>query len=151
MAHTSTHCDGQPMTLPITAFYAGLVAILFLVLSARTIVRRRAAQVEIGTATRDGIDDRELLRRVRVHANCAEYAPIAVLLLGLSEALGAWPWLVHALGATLVLGRTSHAYGLSQSPHNLPMRVAGMVATLTMIGVAAGTCIVLAAPSVLRL
>jgi len=39
--------------MPITALYAALLAALFLLLSARTIARRGAAQVEIGTATRD--------------------------------------------------------------------------------------------------
>lgn len=137
--------------MPITAFYASIVAALFLILSARTISRRRVAKVEIGTAVRDGSDDRELLRRVRVHANCAEYAPIGLLLLGLAETLKAAPLLLHALGAALVVGRIIHAYALSQSPHILAMRVAGMVLTLNMIAAAAVTCLVLAAPAAFRL
>jgi uncharacterized membrane protein YecN with MAPEG domain len=136
--------------MPITALYAALLAVLFLILSARTIGRRQAAKVEIGTATRDGADDRELLRRVRVHANCAEYLPIGVLLLGLAESLKAQPLALHVLGATLLIGRIIHAYGLSQSPHNLPLRVGGMVMTLTMIGLSAALCLWLAAPGALR-
>lgn len=126
--------------MPITALYAGLIALLFLVLSARTIGARRAAKVEIGTATREG-EDRELLRRVRVHANCAEYAPIALLLIGLLESLKAAPPLLHGLGAALVIGRVIHAYGLSQSPHNMPLRVGGMVLTLNVIAIAAVGCL----------
>ena len=126
--------------MPITALYAGLIALLFLVLSARTIGARRTAKVEIGTATRNG-EDRELLRRVRVHANCAEYAPIALLLIGLAESLKAPSLLLHGLGAALVIGRTIHAYGLSQTPHIMVLRVVGMVLTLTVIAIAAATCL----------
>ena len=50
--------------MPITALYAGLLAVLLLALSARVIRFRRAARVEIG----DGAD-RELLRRIRVSPN----------------------------------------------------------------------------------
>ena len=73
--------------MKITAFYAGLLALLFLFLSARTITYRRAQQVEIG----DG-GNRELLRRVRVHGNFAEYVPLGIVLMGLSESLGCRAW-----------------------------------------------------------
>lgn len=128
--------------MPITALYAGLLALLFVVLSFRTIGARRAAQVEIG----DG-SDRELLRRMRVHANFAEYVPIALILMALAETTKANPLLLHAIGVALLGGRVVHAYALSQSPHILSLRVAGMVATLTAIMAAAATCLFLAAPS----
>ena len=46
--------------MKITALYAALLAVLFLVLTFRTLNYRRTQQVEIG----DG-GDRQLLRRVR--------------------------------------------------------------------------------------
>lgn len=124
--------------MPITALYAGLLAALLVLLSARVIRVRRAAKVEIG----DGAD-RELLRRIRVHANFVEYAPFALVLLGLAESLKAPALLLHVLGVALVVGRAVHAYGLSQSPHNLRARVAGMVMTLNMIIATGLTCLVL--------
>jgi len=128
--------------MPITALYAGVLAFVFVVLSFRTIGARRAAKVEIG----DG-SDRELLRRMRVHANFAEYVPIALILMALAETTKAHPLLLHGIGIALLAGRIVHAYALSQSPHILPLRVAGMVATLTAIMAAAAACIALAAPS----
>ncbi len=125
--------------MPITAFYAGLLAFVFVVLSFRTIGARRAAKVEIG----DG-SDRELLRRMRVHANFAEYVPIALTLMALAETMKAHTLLLHGIGITLLVGRVVHAYALSQSPHILQLRVAGMVATLTAIMAAAATCLALA-------
>jgi uncharacterized protein len=57
--------------MPIAAFYAALLALLFLFLSFRTIEKRWNARVEIGTG-----EDAELLRRYRVHANFAEYVSL---------------------------------------------------------------------------
>lgn len=124
--------------MPITALYAALLAFLYIYLSSRVIGRRRQARVEIGAG-----EDAELLRRMRVHANFAEYAPLALLLLALSESLKAPPLWLHALGVTLVFARTIHAYGLSQTPHILRYRVLGMSLTFGVIGLAALTCFVL--------
>jgi uncharacterized protein len=128
--------------MPITALYGALLAVLFLVLSFRTIGARRAGRVEIG----DG-GDRELLRRMRVHANFAEYVPMALILMALAEMQGAYQIIVHAIGAMLLVGRLIHAYGLSQTPHVMPLRVGGMMATFTAIMAAAAACLVLALQS----
>ncbi len=125
--------------MPITALYAGLLTVLLIVLSVRVIAIRRGERVEIG----DG-GDKELLRRMRVHANFIEYAPYALILMGLAELLKASPLLLHALGLLLVTGRAIHAYALSQTPHIMQLRVMGMVLTFTTLGIAAMACIVLA-------
>lgn len=120
----------------VTALYAALLALLFLVLSWRTIGARRAARIEIG----DG-DDKQLLRRMRVHANFAEYVPIALLLMALAESMELPGVALHAIGAVLLVGRLAHAYGLSQTPHIMQLRVFGMMATFTAIIVAAAACL----------
>jgi uncharacterized protein len=125
--------------MPITAFYAALLAMLFMVLSFRTIRQRRNARVEIGTG-----EDAELLRRYRVHANFAEYVPFALLLLGLAESLKAPHALLHLPGLMLLAGRVVHAYGLSQTPHILRLRVSGMMLTFGSITLTAFVCFVLA-------
>ncbi|KAB2848574.1 MAG: hypothetical protein F9K44_10460 [Hyphomicrobiaceae bacterium] len=121
-----------------TAFYAGLLCLLYLVLSFRVIFMRREARVEIGFG-----ESKELLRRARVHANFAEYAPFAILLMGLAESLQA-RWLVlHFAGLTLFAGRLIHAYGLSQTPHIMPLRFSGMVLTFTSLLTGALACLAL--------
>jgi len=125
--------------MSITAFYASLLAFLFLLLSARVIAQRREARVEIGHG-----ESPELLRRSRVHANFAEYVPLALILLVLAESLKAPSAFLHALGLALVVGRYVHAYALSQTPHVLRLRVLGMWMTLAMIGITAMLCFVLA-------
>ena len=125
--------------MAVTALYAALLAGLLIFLSIRVIGRRREARVEIGSG-----DDTELLRRMRVHANFIEYAPFALLLMALAESLKAPSIWLHALGAMLLVGRVVHAYGLSQTPHILRLRVWGMRLTFAVIGLAAMTCFVLA-------
>jgi len=126
--------------MPITAFYASLLAVLFVVLAVRVIDWRRAQRVELGHA-----EDPQLLRRMRVHANFAEYAPFVLLLMALAESMTPPRPLLHLIGILLVIGRLIHAYGLSQTPQILRYRVWGMILTLTALGIAALLCFSLSA------
>ena len=93
--------------MTITAFYAALLAVLFLYLSVRVIGWRRDRRVEFGHG-----EDFELLRRMRVHANFAEYVPFAIVLMALAESMEPPDLLVHVAGVVLVVGRLIHAYGV---------------------------------------
>ena len=125
--------------MPITAFYAALLTLLFIVLSVLVIRARGNA----GTALGDGNDAR-LQRRIRVHANFAEYVPLALLLMALAESMTASRYLLHLFGVVLVVARIVHAYGVSQENENLTFRVLGIGLTLTMLGAAALTCLAMA-------
>ena len=129
--------------MPITALYASLLALIFLVLSVRVIGLRRVVRIGLG----DG-GDAALLRRVRVHANFAEYVPLCLILIGLAESLRAPPVLLHGLGGLLLAARISHAYGVSRQPETFAWRVSGMVGTLTVLGLAVGVCLYSVARSV---
>ncbi len=117
--------------MPITALYILPLAVLLIALSFRTIAYRRSYRISLG----DG-GDKQLLQRMRVHANFAEYAPKGLLAMTLAESLAAPGLLLHAIGLTLVAGSTLRAYGISQSPQVMPLRVGGMVLTFTAIGAA---------------
>lgn len=116
----------------VTPLYAGFLALLFLALSVRVIKHRRNARVSNGSG-----GDAALHRKMRVQANCAEYAPMGLILLFLAEAQGAPDWALHLLGTTLFLGRLAHAAGMGATPQRLSLRVSGMVLTLAMITLAA--------------
>lgn len=122
--------------MPVTALYAGLLVPVYIYLALRVIAARRDAKVAIG----DG-GNSDLLRRMRVHANFAEYAPLSLVLIGLVESLGTNRWLLHALGATLLLARIVHALGVSRSPEKLILRQVGMVATFAVMAIAAIACV----------
>jgi len=59
--------------------------------------------------------------------------PLGLLLLLLVAGSGAHLMLVHFLGLTLLAGRVSHAYGVSQIRENYKFRVAGMALTFTSL------------------
>lgn len=118
---------------PITALYAGLLALWFLFLSYRVVVRRRSARVGIGMG-----EDRELAKRVRVHGNAAEYLPFGLVLMFLLEVNSALGWLVHLAGLALVAGRLAHFLGLGRTAGTSWGRVTGTAITWGVILVLAG-------------
>lgn len=121
------------MTFPtIVPFYAGLFAILFFVLSVRTIRARQAAKVAVGHG-----NDPVLERRHRVHANFAEYVPFILLLLTYVELQPRPAWFVHALCIVLLAGRLAHGYGVSQQKENFRFRMIGVLCTMSVMLIAA--------------
>ena len=96
------------------------------------ILARRRPRIGFGFA-----GDPELERRVRVHANFAEYTPFALLLLALAEADGAPHLWLHASGALLLFGRLGHALGVSRRGTDEIGRVVGMAGSQTAILIAA--------------
>lgn len=118
--------------MPAIAIYAAILAVIYVGLSARVIRLRGKLRIGVG----DG-GNPTMLRAMRVHANFAEYVPLAVLLIFLMESGGANRLLVNMLGITLVLGRLAHGYGVSQPVENFRFRIAGMVLTFATMIVAA--------------
>ncbi|WP_095588885.1 MAPEG family protein [Actibacterium ureilyticum] len=114
--------------LTATPLYAGLLGLLFMTLTFRVVMVRRTERVSLG----DG-GFPELEKRIRVQGNCAEYAPMGILLLGLAEMQGMPVWLVHVFGLLLLAGRLAHAWGLSQTPQVLRARIWGMYFTVGVI------------------
>jgi len=122
--------------MPITLFYAGLLGLWFLVLSVRVILGRRSGKVNLG----DGGNE-SLLRRIRAHGNFAEYVPFILILMGALESTGVQGWLLHVVGAPLLLGRLLHGYAFSFTAQFMLGRVAGTVLTLAALSVAVALCL----------
>lgn len=120
------------MNMAITPLYAALLAALFVILSLRVILLRRTAGVGLG----DG-GNAQLLRRQRVHANFAEYAPFTLLLMALAEWQGAPGWSLHLLGLLLTAGRLLHALGVSRTPERYGLRVTAMSLTFAALSLGA--------------
>jgi uncharacterized protein len=118
-----------PTVVPV---YAAACAFVYLVLSVRVIRARRGAKVAIGTR-----GDVRLERKIRAHANFAEYVPFALLLVTFIEMQNGPAWLVHLLCLALIAGRIIHAYGVSQERENIRFRIVGMATTLMVISVTA--------------
>ena len=127
--------------MPIyTALYVGPLALILLVLSFRVIGMRYKARLAIGSG-----GDKRIERAMRVQANFAEYVPFALIAIAATEIAGASLLLVNGLGIALVVGRLSHAIGVSQMKEPLILRQIGTVLTTSVIFIASATASVLAA------
>jgi uncharacterized protein len=119
----------QNSEIQIVFLYAAVLGLIFIGLSVRTILARRAHSVALGAGDSD-----PLLRRIRAHANFAEYVPIALILMAGAVITGAPAWAIHASGLFLIAGRLVHARAIDAGDFRL--RIIGMSATLTVIGAA---------------
>ena len=120
----------------ITPLYAGLLAVWFVVLSVRVVDQRRRNKVGLGDGGKT-----MLLRAIRGHANFAEYVPLALVLIGILE-LSRFPhYVLHALGATLLVSRLLHGYALSFTGHFRFGRMAGAALTFLVLVVAGVLCL----------
>ncbi len=121
----------------ITLLYTGLLALWFLVLSVKVIKGRTGPNaIHLG----DG-GNAVMFRTIRGHANFAEYVPLILLMMGMLESSGAAPWLIHALGASLLVARLLHGYALSFTAKFVPGRFIGASVTLLLLLVGGGLCV----------
>ena len=120
------------MAIPtITALYGSLNAILNIMLAVRVSSARRRLKVSTGMG-----ESKEMELAVRIHANNAEFVPLAIVVLLLAELCGGASVMIHVLGGSLLLARVSHAVGMPLRAPNV-YRVFGTVVTWTGIVVSA--------------
>lgn len=122
----------------ITALYAAILGLFFLLLSINVVAKRRRFQIGIGSKGEPGLE-----RAIRVHANFAEYVPLALLIMFLAEYSGLAAYYLHILGITLLLARLSHAWGVRQLKEPFKFRIFGMVLTFCVIALSAVAILVL--------
>lgn len=104
--------------LPVTFTFIGVLAILLIPLTGWVGMRR-------GKTLRGDGGDPVLFKRIRIHGNLMENAPLFALVLGASEAAGLGrPWLWLAIG-TFIAGR-----GLHFALYDSPLRGGAMLVTL---------------------
>jgi len=116
------------MNAQITALYTALTAFLFIVLSYKATMQRRRSKIGLGVG-----EDEMLERAVRVQANLAEYAPIALLLMLVYELNSGSVWLLHVAGTVLVIARVLHAQGLGSTRGTSFGRFYGVLGTWGVI------------------
>ncbi len=124
----------------ITASFAALMALWFVVLSARVSKTRGATKVYLG----DG-GNAAMSRSMRAQANAAEYMPLMLILLLLNEAQGSPVWWLCSLGTAMLVGRLLHGYAMSFSDDFRFGRFWGTVLTWVSLVAGAGECLWLVA------
>jgi uncharacterized membrane protein YecN with MAPEG domain len=95
---------------PVSALYAGLLALLLLVLAARVSLLRSKLNVGTGHG-----NDASLARAIRVHGNAVEWILPMLALFLIAEIDGASRVFLHLCGVGFIVGRVAHAVGLSRT------------------------------------
>ena len=122
--------------MTVIPLYAGLLALLYFVLSYRIVLMRGAGMPSLG----DG-GNSVLLRRIRAHGNFAEYVPIILLMMGMLE-FGKLPTpYLHGLGITLLVARVLHGYALSFTESFTFGRFWGTALTFLLLVVCGALCL----------
>lgn len=123
------------MPLPITAITTVILALLLLGLAIDTVRHRVRSRTAFGTG-----DDDRLTRASRAHANLAEHAPIALILMGLLEYSEADADALMGLALVFILSRILHVIGLYTVTDGRPpmTRTIGVLATWIVIAALAG-------------
>jgi uncharacterized membrane protein YecN with MAPEG domain len=124
------------MGLTITGLYAGLLAIIMVVLLGN-VGRLRSKK---GVALGDN-GDSDLIIANRQHMNFVECVPLALILLAVVEANGAPRGWVHALGILLLASRLIHPFGITPVTMNTICRIVGSGGSILMVVAAAITAI----------
>jgi hypothetical protein len=118
------------MSLPITAAYGGILALIMVALAINVTVHRAKLRVPLG----DG-GDPVMLRMIRMHGNAVEYLPLALVLMAIYEANGGWRWALNITGIALVIARLLQTWNMWNSARAGFGRIAGQ--SLTWLSVAA--------------
>lgn len=134
----------QGLSFPaVTAATAGALGIWQVLLMTWVGAGRYRYKAGLGDGGQDGMN-----RRIRMHGNLAENAPLFLVLLGLVELSGVSPRLVMVVGPLVVVLRICHAYGLSMrfGPGPNPFRAIGAGGTALSIVVLSVASLIAAWP-----
>jgi len=116
----------------ITGFYAGILGLILVFITARVIVTRTREKVSL----MDGGNPRMTVA-IRQQGNFCELVPFALIVILVAEVLGSSIFLIHILGIVLVVARVVHPFGLRLDRGDTPPRILG--ATLTLIVILVGS------------
>ena len=122
--------------VPITAFYAGILALIVTVLGGVIGPLRLRSNISILHG-----NDMVLATAIRRHGNFTESVPFALILLGFLELNGASTGLLHGLGIALVASRIVHPLGLQHDNVRNPLRGIGAGVT-TLVTLVAGVMLI---------
>lgn len=123
------------MQLPITALYAGLLAVFALYLSFKAGTFRAKTGISVLHGEPANM---ELAGHVRRHQNFLEYVPFIVILMAVIELNGGFAWALHAIGILTIVARIAHMIGLQPDNMAHPGRAigAGGTALITLVAAA---------------
>ncbi len=121
------------MVFPVyTAIAAATLTLILMVLGFYTVSARRSESTSLGFKKGSTLE-----KRVRAHANLAEYGPLILISLGLIEISVGRSMVVAGLAAWLIIARTLHPIGLITKTGANAFRFIGAASTF-LIGIIVG-------------
>ena len=108
------------MALQVTSIYAALLGLIGIVLAGMVGRARSRTTISLGEG-----DNTAIVEANRRHMNWVENVPITLLLLAMVELNGAPKGWLHALGASLLIARLIHPFGIDFGKMNTWQRGAG--------------------------
>ncbi|MEO8739779.1 MAG: MAPEG family protein [Casimicrobiaceae bacterium] len=120
------------IVVPVTALYAGVCALLLLVLA--SLISRHRIKHRIGLG--DG-GNAALTRAIHAHGNAVEWMLPMLLLLLIAELNHTSHLLLHVCGVAFVFARIAHAVGLTRHHGESSGRKLGTLVSWTVIAVLA--------------
>src|SRR5690242_17492161 len=106
---------GMTLMVTTTAIYAGILAIISIVLAHGAGMTRARLGIPLG----DG-GNGDLISAIRRHANFVEFVPLIVVMMAMIEINGAKTWWIHGFGIAIVIARIIHPIGISHSQMSSP-------------------------------
>lgn len=131
----------------VTGFYAALLGVIFALLSSWVIAGRFKLQILHGDGGNDIMN-----RRMRTHANFAEYVPLILLLAAFYEISGGSRSILRILLIILTLARAMHPIGMVAPPNSLQQyafRATSVIATLVVLAAISVLLLLKASPAAL--
>ena len=117
--------------------WSGALILVLLILSLRVVSNRRRHKVLFGDG---GVE--EMTLATRAFGNASEYIPAGIGALILLALIGSQNWVIHAVGAALLVGRIVHGWGLRFGQGPGMGRIVGMGLTWVALFAAAGMMII---------
>ena len=118
----------RELTMPVvSSVTAGALILIQMGLALLVVLQRRKNRQSLG----DGGNE-DVLSAMRRHGNFAENAAIFIVCFTLFELIGGSRQTLEIICAVFVVGRLSHAIGLSLTNTVNPLRVLGIVATIAV-------------------
>lgn len=118
------------MPVAITALYASILALIVIALAINVTMHRAKLRIALG----DG-GNPVMLRMIRVHANAAEYVPLAIGLMLAYELNGGSHTALHIVGIALIAGRILQSWNMWMTEVAQFGRISGQ--SLTWLSIAA--------------
>ncbi|MCB0326758.1 MAG: MAPEG family protein [Bdellovibrionales bacterium] len=108
-----------------TSLYAGILSLLYFVISIETIQARGREKVSLGTGS-----ENQIIHLVSAHSNFASYSPIFLILLLLVEQNQINTFVLHLSALVFLAGRILHYLSMRTKETTIKKRKLGMQCTL---------------------